>query len=104
MLNLPRKLFTFWNSEARIAKVFFLLASSHHHPLMNFYHISLLLLMVLSAYSGSPQHAKPPDSPNPIRVTNNSSAQLGILAPGLPQNEVYRSTLPQNEVFRIVLH
>ena len=70
---------------------------------MNFYHISLLLLVVLSAYSGSPQHAKPPDSPNPIRVTNNSSAQLGILAPGLPQNEVYRSTLPQNEVFRIVL-
>ena len=81
----------------------FLLAFSHHHPLMNFYHISLLLLVVLSAYSGSPQHAKPPDSPNPIRVTNNSSAQLGILAPGLPQNEVYRSTLPQNEVFRIVL-
>jgi hypothetical protein len=83
----------------------FLLASSHHHPLMNFYHISLLLLVVLSAYSGSPQHAKPPDSLNPIRVINNtsSSAQLGILAPGLPQNEVYLSTLPQNEVFRIVL-
>jgi len=72
---------------------------------MNFYHISLLLLVVLSAYSGSPQHAKPPDSPNPIRVINNtsSSAQLGVLAPGLPQNEVYLSTQPQNEVFRIVL-
>ena len=72
---------------------------------MNFYHISLLLLVVLSAYPGSPQHAKPPDSPNPIRVRNNtsSSAQLGVLAPGLPQNEVYLSTQPQNEVFRIVL-
>ena len=70
---------------------------------MNFYHISLLLLVVLSAYSKSPQHAKPPDSPNPIRITNNSSAQLGILAPVLPQNEVYKSTLPQNEVFGIVL-
>jgi hypothetical protein len=78
-----------------------LLASSHHHPLMNFYHISLLLLVVLSAYSGSLQHAKPPDFPNPIRVINNisSSAQLGILAPGLPQNEVFRIVLPQNGVF-----
>jgi hypothetical protein len=69
---------------------------------MNFYHISLLLLVVLSAYSGSPQHTKPPDSPNPIRITNNSSAQLGILAPVLPQNEVYRSSLPLNEVLKIV--
>src|ERR1700676_3566784 len=69
---------------------------------MNFCHISLLLLVVLSAYSGSPQHAKPPNSPNPIRVTNNSSAQLGILAP-VPQNEVYRSTQPQNEVFMSIL-
>jgi hypothetical protein len=58
--------------------------------------------VVLSAYSGSPQHAKPLDSPNPIRVTNNSSAQLGILAP-VPQNEVYRSTQPQNEVFMSIL-
>ena len=73
----------------------------HHHPLMNFYHISLLLLVVLSAYSGSPQHAKPLDSPNPIRVINStsSSTQLGVLAPGLPQNEVFRIVLPQNGVF-----
>ena len=69
---------------------------------MNFYHISLLLLVVLSAYSESPQHAKPPDSPDPTGVTvcsNNSSAQLGILAPVLPQNEVFVSLLPQNGVF-----
>jgi len=57
--------------------------------------ISLLLLVVLSAYSGSPQHAKPPDSQNPIRIANNSSAQLGILAP-VPQNEMFMSILPQN--------
>jgi hypothetical protein len=77
----------------------FLLASSHEHSLMNFYHISLLLLVVLSAYSGSPQHAKPPDSPNLTRVMNNSSAQLGVLAPVLPQNEVCRIVLPKNGVF-----
>jgi hypothetical protein len=79
----------------------FLLASSHYHPPMNFYHISLLLLVVLSAYSESPQHAKPPDSPDPIGVTfcpDSSSAQLGVLAPGLPQNVVYMFTQP-NEVY-----
>jgi hypothetical protein len=79
--------------------------------IMNFCHISLLLLVVLSAYSSSPQHAKPPDSQNPIKVTNNSSAQLGILAPVLPQNEVFRivlphngvSILPHNEVLKIII-
>ena len=84
----------------------FLLASSHYHPLMNLYHISLLILVVLSAYSESPQHAQPPDSTDPIGVTvctNSSSAKLGVLAPGLPQIEVYKSTLPQNEVFRTTL-
>jgi len=58
--------------------------------------------VVLSAYSESPQHAKPPDSPDPTEVTvcsNNNSAQLGILAPVLPQNEVFVSLLPQNGVF-----
>jgi hypothetical protein len=91
---------------------------------MNFYHISLLLLVVLSVDSGSPQHVKSPDPPDPIGVTvcqNSSSSQSGPLAPVLPQNEVFRvilphsgvfilpqnevfvSALPQHEVFRIVL-
>ena len=76
-----------------------LLVSSHHHPPMNFYHISLLLLVVLPAYSESPQHAKPPDSPHCARVTiclNSSSAQLGVLAPVLPQVEVYMFTQPNH--------
>ena len=30
---------------------------------------------------------------------NSSSAQLGVLAPGLPQNEVFRIVEPQHEVF-----
>src|ERR1700733_13371851 len=101
MLNPPGSCSLF-ETPKRVFACSFLLASSHHHPLMNFYHISLLLLVVLSAYSGSPQHAKPPDSPNPIRITNNSSAQLGILAPVLPQNEVYKSNLPLNEVLKSV--
>jgi hypothetical protein len=85
---------------------------------MNFYHISLLLLVVLSAYSEGPQHAK---SPEPT-VCSNSSISLGVLAPILPQyevfkftlpskvymstlpsNEVYMSTLPLNEVFKSAL-
>ena len=77
----------------------FLLASSHHHPSMNYHYIFLLLLVVLSAYSESPQHADPPDSP-PIEVTvypDSSSAQLGILAPVLPQNEVYTWSLSENQ-------
>ena len=77
----------------------FLLASSHHHPLMNFYHISLLLLVVLLAYSESPQHAK---SLEPT-VCSNSSISLGVLAPILPQYEVFMSTLPLNEVFKSAL-
>ena len=83
----------------------FLLASSHHHPSMNYHYIFLLLLVVLSAYSESPQHANLPDPP-PIGVTvypDSSSAQLGVLAPVLPQNEVYRIALPQNEVYKIAL-
>src|ERR1700727_3549499 len=73
---------------------------------MHFYYFFLLLLVVLSAYSESPHHVKPPDFLDPTSVTvcpNSSSAQLGVLAPVLPQNEVYRIVLPQNEVYRIVL-
>src|ERR1700735_1889354 len=83
---------------------FFLFASNYHHPSMNFLYSFLLLLVVLSAYSESPQHAKPPDFPDPIAVTvcsNCSSAQLGILAPVLPQNEVFKIVLPQNGVFEL---
>src|SRR6202451_881130 len=80
----------------------FLFASNHHHPFMNFLYSCLLLLVVLSAYSESPQHAKPPDFPDPI-CSNCSSAQLGILAPVLPQNEVFITNPPQNEVYRTTL-
>ena len=79
----------------------FLPSSSTTH----FYHFFLLPLVVLSAYSDSPYHVKPPDFLDPTSVTvcpNSSSAQLGVLAPGLPQNEVYRIVLPQNGVFKIV--
>src|ERR1700691_5899678 len=90
----------------RVPQFFFLLASSHHHSSMNYFYSFLLLLVVLSAYSESPQPSKPPDSLDPTSVTvcpNSSSAQLGVLAPVLPQNEVYRIVLPQNEVYRIAL-
>src|SRR5882762_7529889 len=73
---------------------------------MKFYYFFLLLLVVLSAYSESLQPSKSPDSfdPTPVTVHPNSiSAQLGVLAPVLPQNEVYRITLPQNEVYKIAL-
>src|ERR1700734_1761270 len=95
-----------FGTPADVWLCFFRLASSHHHPDMIFYHISFLLLVVLSAYSESPQHAKPPDSPNSIGVTicpNSSTAQLGILAPVLPQIEVYKTVLPQNGLFRTIL-
>jgi hypothetical protein len=64
----------------------------------------LLLLLVLSVFSESLQHAKPPDLLHTTRVTvcpNSGFAQLGLLAPVLPQNEVYRITPPQNEVYKI---
>jgi hypothetical protein len=73
------KLFTFWSSYS-----------------------VLLLLVVLSAYSEGPQYAKPPDPLDSTLVTvylNSSSAQLGVLAPVLPQNEVYKIALPQHEVY-----
>src|ERR1700683_4396918 len=73
-----------------VLQKFFLLASSHHHQTMHFYYFFLLLLVVLSAYSESPHHAKPPDSDTTIVTVcpNSIFAQLGILAPVLPQNEV----------------
>ena len=85
---------------------------------MNFYHISLLLLVVLSTYSEGPQHAKPPeplDSSVATVCPESSHVSLGFLAPvlskhdvvhvlppnGVPQNEVY--TMPQIEVYVHVL-
>ena len=76
-----------------------------HHPPMNFYYSFLLLLVLLSAYSEGPQYAKPPDPLHSTLITvypNSSSAQLGALAPVLPQNEVYRIT-PQHEVYKVPL-
>jgi hypothetical protein len=84
-------------------------ASSHHHLDMNFCYIFLLLLVVLSAYSESPQYGKPPDPLDLTAVTvcpNSSSDSLGVLAPVLPQSEVFGSVqsqnmvLPQNEVYK----
>ena len=73
---------------------------------MNFYHISLLLVVVLSAYSEGPQHAKPPeplDSSVATVCSKSSHVSSGFLAPVLskhefvlPQNSVH--TLPQHEV------
>ena len=63
---------------------------------MNFYNIFLLLLVVLSAYSA---YSKPPISTNPIRITNNSIAQLRSLAPVLPENEFFQIILPWNGVY-----
>jgi hypothetical protein len=83
-----------------------LLCSSHHHPPMNFYYSFLLLLVVLSPYSEGPQYAKPPDPLNFTLVTvcpKSSSAQLGILALVLPQNEVYKIALPHHEVYKVPL-
>src|SRR6202451_150756 len=92
---------------------FFAFASSHHHHLdMNFYYIFLLLLVVLSAYSESPQYGKPADSLDLTRVTvcqNSNSDSLGVLAPVLPQSEVFGSVqfqnliLPQNGVYKILV-
>jgi hypothetical protein len=50
-----------FETPKHVSLLSFLLVFSHHHPLMNIYHISLLLLVVFSAYSEGPQHAKPPE-------------------------------------------
>ena len=63
----------------------------------------LLLLLVLSGFFESLQHAKPSGFLHTTRVTvcsKSGTAQLGILAPVLSQNEVYRTVPPQNEVYR----
>ena len=73
---------------------------------MNLFYTLLLLLLLLSGFSESLQHVKAPDLLHTTRVTvcpNIGSAQLGGLAPVLPQNEVYRIAPPQNEVYRVVL-
>jgi hypothetical protein len=73
---------------------------------MNFYYSFLLLLVVLSAYSEGPKYAKPSDPLDSTLVTvcpNSSSAQLGILALVLPQNEVFKIALPQHEVYKVPL-
>ena len=66
---------------------------------MNLCYSILLLLLVLSGFSESLQHTKPPDFLHTTRVVCDSS-QLGVLAPVLPQNEVYRIIPPHNEVYK----
>ena len=68
---------------------------------MNFFYSFLLLLVVLSGFSEHLQHANVPDFLHTPSCSNSSSAQLGILAPVLPQNEVYGITPPQNKVYRV---
>ena len=73
---------------------------------MHFFYSFLLLLVVLSAYSECPQHALSSYSFDSTLITvypDGSSAQLGVLAPVLPQNEVYRIIPPHNEVYKNVL-
>jgi hypothetical protein len=68
---------------------------------MNYSHIFLLLLVVLLTHFESPQYAKPPI----IEVTvypNSSLSQLGILAPVLPHNEVYKTPPPHHEVYKTI--
>jgi len=64
---------------------------------MNFYHISLLLLVVLSTYSEGPQHAKPPEPLDSSVATVCPESRLGFLAPVLSKHEVVH-VLPQNGV------
>jgi hypothetical protein len=82
---------------------------------MHIYYLFFLLFVVLSVFSEDTLHTKPSDS-IALVVTANSSAQMGVLASGLPQN-VFRNIaanssaqmgvlalgLPQNEVFRNIL-
>jgi hypothetical protein len=65
---------------------------------MNFYYIFLLLLVVLSAYSESPQPPDPLDFSVVTVCPNSSSDSLGVLAPVLSQNEMSGSVLSQNGV------
>ena len=79
---------------------------------MNIYYFWLLLLVVLSTYTEGPQLTKPLDTSVVIASPLEYSTPLGILALGLPQNEVLdlgisipaplwvylAPGLPQNEV------
>jgi hypothetical protein len=77
-------LFTIWNSGGCVA-VPFLPCFPHHHLDMNFYYIflDLLLLVVLSAYSESPQQRDPLDLTVVAVCPNSNSDSLGVLAPVL---------------------
>jgi hypothetical protein len=66
---------------------------------MNIYHIFLLLLVVLSAYSECPQHAKPLDSYLATVCPRNSHISLGFLAPVLSKDDGFVFVLPQNGVY-----
>jgi len=70
---------------------------------MNLFYTLLLLLVVLSGFS---ENFQLPYVLHSTRVTvfpHSVLAQLGVLAPVLPQNEVFRIAPPQNEVYKIVL-
>ena len=89
-----------FETPMRVLQLSFLLASSHHID-MNFCYTFLSLLVVLSAYSESPQHGKPPDSLDLTVAAvcpNSSSNLLGVLAPVLLQTEVSGSVLSRNMV------
>ena len=80
---------------------------------MNIYYFWLLLLVVLSTYTEGPQLTKPLDT-SVVIASPEYSTPLGILALGLPQNEVLdlgisipaplwvylAPELPQNEVLQ----
>src|SRR6202050_4668074 len=102
MTKVPPRSCSPFETPKHVPQFAFLFSPCYHHPSMNYHYIFLLLLVVLSAYSESPQYAKPPHIGFTV-YPNSSSAQLGVLAPVLPQNEVFETVLPQKEVFKIVI-
>ena len=68
---------------------------------MNYFYIFLLLLVVLSAHFESPQYAEPLTIEVAVHP-NSSFSQLGILAPVLPHNEVYKTPPPHIEVYKTI--
>ena len=101
MLNRPATLFTIWNSIIHVAVLFpsYIFLSSFN---MDFYHIFLLLLLVLSTYSHSFQHGNPLDYLDFTIVAvcpNSSSDPLGVLTPVLPQSEMFGLEL-QDALFK----
>src|ERR1700722_13192642 len=86
----PSKMGYFQDSWSHVQWKNLLKGLSSHHINMNLCYIFLLLLVILSAYSESPQYCKHSDSfdlPLAAVCPNSSSDNLGILAPVLPQNE-----------------